>query len=986
MRSKLILGAALAGTLVVATFGSAAAEGHHGGFKDLSRAKWATPAIDMLSQQGVLNGVTPTQFAPQNPITIGQLAAILLRFQGHSKSGESFGAEVEQATRAGMMSGLGGKVGSGGKATRAQAMTMIVNALGLQGQTQLGSLTSFRDHNRVPGWARHSLALAVGLGLLQGSQGNLMPDDTLTRAELAVILQRVELALGLGQASSVSGTFVGTGTTTANGQTAQTITIQPYSTSSGSASQQTYTIASNAEIDYGSQPGPLSSFKAGDQLMVTLDQSGDASVIVDLQGASTPQAHAGSVFGTVTAIGNGQITIQASQTRGDDQGEDNSGNLPSGTYTLSPAVKVVIPGEGAHGSVSQVQVGAFVRVVVGPSGLVEMILVHPSQAKGEGGGSTSGTPAGVTSSEAATGVALTFTGVNGATSYQVLESSGGSYAPVSAASGGTPAGTSTIVTGLAAGTSYTFEVEAVTPSGTSQPSAASSSVEWGAHSGSTATVSVTTSGGNTYATIAIGYDKPLAATSLDTTPTDYTVIDASTGAALPVQSVSASGSTVSVVTQPSTITTLATDNITVTTSRSVVNDAAGAPTTPIQASSRQTLTAPTNLSAQEAATGIALNWTGVTGATSYQVLAASGGAYAPVSAANGGTPTGTGTTITGLSAGTSYTFEVDAISSSATSAPSSATSAVAWGAKAGASASVAVTMSGGTQYATIGISYDKTLDPSSLDMTAGDYAVTDTTTGAPLGVQSVSASGSSLTIVTQAAPIASLATDTITVTTAKSVVNDAAGAPTTPINASGAASLAVPTNLAAQETATGISLTFSAVAGATSYQVLESSGGAYTPVAAANGGTPTGTGTNVTGLTAGTSYTFEVEAIGAPGTSVPSAASSSVEWGASASPALHTAATVTSGQETLAITVTYDKSLDTSSLDMTPNDYTVTDTTTNQTLGVASVAVNGQTLVITTVAGTPPTSTDALKVTTTKSVVNDTAGAPTTAINATGTV
>ncbi len=982
MRSKLFIVAGLAGTLALSTFGSVAAEGHHGGYKDLARAKWAATAINMLSQQGLLNGVTPSEFAPQKPITIGQLAAILLRFQGHAKAGESFGAEVDQASRDGMMSGLGGEVGTGREATRAQAMTMIVDALGLQGQTQLGSLTTFRDDHKVPGWARHSLALAVGLGLLEGSQGNLMPEDTITRAQLAVILQRIELALGLGQASSVSGTFVGTGTTTVNGQAAQTITIQPYSGSQ----PQTYTIASNAQIDYGSQTGALSSFKAGDQVMLTLDQSGDASVIVDVQGASTQQAHAGSIFGTVTAVGNGQITIQASQNQGDDQGEDDHGSLPSGTYSLSPAVKVVIPGEGAHGSVSQVQAGSLVRLVVGPSGLVTMIIVHPSQGEGEGGGSTSGTPSGVAASEAATGISLSWTGVNGASSYQVLEASGGAYAPVAAANGGTPTGTSTTVTGLTAGSSYTFEIEAVSPSGTSQPSAASSSAEWGAQSSGSATVSVTTSGGTSYATVAVGYDKPLDATSLDTTATDYAVTDATTGTALPVQSVSASGSTVSIVTQPSAITTLATDNITVVTSKSVVNDSAGAPTTPINASSRQTLGAPGNLAAQEAATGIALSWTGISGASSYQVLASNGGAYAPVAAANGGTPTGTLTTVTGLTAGTSYSFEVEAVSASAVSAPSTATSAVEWGAKAGSSASVAVTTSGSMQFATIGITYDKALAASSVDPQASDYTVTDTTTGTALAVQSASASGSTLTIVTQPAAMATLATDTITVSTSKSVVNDAAGAPTTAISASGAASLTVPTSLAGQETATGITLAWTGVPGATSYQVLESSGGAYAPVTAANGGTPTGTGTTVTGLTAGTSYTFEVEAIGAPGTSLPSAASGAVEWGATASPSLNTAATVTNGQETLAITVTYDKSLAASSLDMTPTDYTVTDATTHQSVGVASVAVSGQTLVITTVAGTPLTSTDALQVTTAKSVVNDAAGAPTTAINATGTV
>ena len=60
VRPKLFIALALGGSLALSTFGSAAADGHHGGFEDLGRAQWAAPAINMLAQQGLLNGVTPT--------------------------------------------------------------------------------------------------------------------------------------------------------------------------------------------------------------------------------------------------------------------------------------------------------------------------------------------------------------------------------------------------------------------------------------------------------------------------------------------------------------------------------------------------------------------------------------------------------------------------------------------------------------------------------------------------------------------------------------------------------------------------------------------------------------------------------------------------------------------------------------------------------------------------------------------------------------
>lgn len=73
-------------------------------------------------------------------------------------------------------------------------------------------------------------------------------------------------------------------------------------------------------------------------------------------------------------------------------------------------------------------------------------------------------------------------------------------------------------------------------------------------------------------------------------------------------------------------------------------------------------TAPTRLTASEVPGGIALTWTGTGSTGDYQVYVAPGGstAYTPVSQADGGTvaPSATSTTITGLTAGDTYTFEV----------------------------------------------------------------------------------------------------------------------------------------------------------------------------------------------------------------------------------------------------------------------------------------------------------------------------------------
>jgi len=129
------------------------------------------------------------------------------------------------------------------------------------------------------------------------------------------------------------------------------------------------------------------------------------------------------------------------------------------------------------------------------------------------------TPSGVTASEVAGGIQVSWGAANGATGYEVWEASGGSttYTEVGSPDGGGAlegGTTSTTVMGLTGGTAYTFEVEALDGHGNTATSGATSSVTYvTAPTGVTATdhlggVTVTWSG--------------------DTSPTGYQ-IKASTG-------------------------------------------------------------------------------------------------------------------------------------------------------------------------------------------------------------------------------------------------------------------------------------------------------------------------------------------------------------------------------------------------------------------------------------------------------------------------
>lgn len=54
-----------------------------------------------------------------------------------------------------------------------------------------GALELYSDAGAVSSWAKEGMSYAVGMGLIQGSGGKLTPGGSATRAQLAVILQRL---------------------------------------------------------------------------------------------------------------------------------------------------------------------------------------------------------------------------------------------------------------------------------------------------------------------------------------------------------------------------------------------------------------------------------------------------------------------------------------------------------------------------------------------------------------------------------------------------------------------------------------------------------------------------------------------------------------------------------------------------------------------------------------------------------------------------
>ena len=111
-------------------------------FSDVPTGQWYSDAIAWAAVNGVVNGVTPTTFAPDSPVTREQIAVILFRYAK---------AEVVKES----------------------------------------SSSAFPDADKVSGYAVDAMNWAVAEGLIAGSEGKLLPQDSATRAEIAIILMRL---------------------------------------------------------------------------------------------------------------------------------------------------------------------------------------------------------------------------------------------------------------------------------------------------------------------------------------------------------------------------------------------------------------------------------------------------------------------------------------------------------------------------------------------------------------------------------------------------------------------------------------------------------------------------------------------------------------------------------------------------------------------------------------------------------------------------
>ncbi len=150
-----------------------------------TRNHWAKDAIDFVSARGLVSGMSGTTYAPDASTTRAQLWTILARQSGADLTGGA--TWYEKAQNWAKEKGISDGTNPNGTINRAQMVTMLWRAMG---QSAAGSAANFTD---VPAdsYYAQAMAWAVENGITTGTgNGKFSPDNTCTRAQIAVFLYR----------------------------------------------------------------------------------------------------------------------------------------------------------------------------------------------------------------------------------------------------------------------------------------------------------------------------------------------------------------------------------------------------------------------------------------------------------------------------------------------------------------------------------------------------------------------------------------------------------------------------------------------------------------------------------------------------------------------------------------------------------------------------------------------------------------------------
>ena len=174
---------------------------------DIDENHWAYEAVEYCYEQGLVSGLTNTEFGPDANIRRGDFLLMLYRAAGSPEvtslpdfpdvaPTDYYAAAIAWAQENGLASGMeDGTFAPNINVTREQAFTILNRALPLLNifcvDAPVEILDRFADRDQISSWAQQHAATLVAYQIVGGSSDQLSPRVNLSRVDMAAILYKI---------------------------------------------------------------------------------------------------------------------------------------------------------------------------------------------------------------------------------------------------------------------------------------------------------------------------------------------------------------------------------------------------------------------------------------------------------------------------------------------------------------------------------------------------------------------------------------------------------------------------------------------------------------------------------------------------------------------------------------------------------------------------------------------------------------------------
>ncbi|MGB7606001.1 MAG: S-layer homology domain-containing protein [Lutisporaceae bacterium] len=250
-------------------------------FKDSKDVSWAEKSIEKMGAMGILDGMGNGFFKPKNIVTHAEAIAMVLKLTGQETEAEAIKKQpeffkgkcdpwsygyLELALEQGIIiPEEDGKFNPKTPAKRYEIAKYIVRALGKRDEAlqNMNQTLTFNDSASIPSTSKGYVYVITNLGIMLGDRNVFQPNKPITRAEMAVILDRAEgqLDTDTENNNAMEGIFLSYD----KASTIMTLTLNN--------KQTTYKVNPHTPVYKDSTYYTLDILKAGDVIEIVLDSN-----------------------------------------------------------------------------------------------------------------------------------------------------------------------------------------------------------------------------------------------------------------------------------------------------------------------------------------------------------------------------------------------------------------------------------------------------------------------------------------------------------------------------------------------------------------------------------------------------------------------------------------------------------------------------------------------------------------------------------------